>query len=89
MSMMLMAKNVRNAGTTQDNPPISKKDNLYKEVSGERDQAMVICNSILASLNLTWDEIEEELNKRHANGWDNPGEEVSLEFLQSTEHGAI
>ena len=89
MSMMLMAKNVRNAGTTWDDPPISKKDNLYKEVSGEWDQAMVICNFILALLDLTWDEIEEELNKRHANGWDDPGEQVSLEFLQSTEHGAI
>ena len=89
MLMMLMEKNMRNAGTTWDNPPISKKDNLYKEVSGEQDQAVVICNSILASLNLTWDEIQEELNKHHVNGWDDPGEEVSLEFLQSTEHGAI
>ena len=87
--MMLIAKNVRNAGTTWDDPPISKKDNLYKEVSGEWDQAMVICNFILALLNLTWDEIEEELNKCHVNGWDDLGEEVSLEFLQSTEHGAI
>ena len=42
MSMMLMAKNVRNAGTMWDDPPISKTDNLYKEVSGEQDQAMVI-----------------------------------------------
>ena len=66
MSMMLMAKNMRNAGTTWDDPPISKKDNLYKEVSGEWDQVMVICNSILALLDLTWDD---------------PGEEVSLEFL--------
>ena len=84
-----MAKNVRNAGTMWDHPPISKKDNLHKEVSGEWDQAMAICSSILALLNLTWDEIEEELNKRHVNGWDDPGEKVSLEFLQSTEHGAI
>ena len=34
-------------------------------------------------------EIEEDLNKSHVNGWDGPGEEVNLEFLQSTEHGAI
>ena len=65
------------------------EDNLYKEVSGEQDQAMVICNSILALLNVTLDEIEEELNKCHVNSWDDPGEEVTLEFLQSTEHGAI
>ena len=78
MLMMLMAKNVRNAGTTQDDLPISKKDILYKEVSGEQDQAMVICNSILASLSLTWDEIDEEFNKCHVNGWDDPGEEVNL-----------
>ena len=95
MSMMLMAKNVRNAATMQDDPHMSKKDNLYKDISGEWDQVMVICNSILASIDLTWNEIEEELNKHYAinkhyaNGWDDPGEEVSLEFLQSTEHGAI
>ena len=87
--MMLMAKNVKYAGTTQDDPPISKKDNLYKEVNSEQNQVMVICNSISASLSLTWDGIEEELNKCHVNGWDEPGEEVNLQFFRSTEHGPI
>jgi hypothetical protein len=87
--MMLMAKNMKNAGTTQDDPPISKRDNLYKEVCGEHNQAMIICRSILSALDLTWDKIEDELNMRHVNGWEEPGDIVDLRFLQSSEHGAI
>ena len=87
--MMLMVKDVKNAGTTEDDPPISKSDNLYKEVSGERARAMVICSSILSKLDLTWSGIEDELNRRDGGDWGEPGDMVDLQFLKSTEHGAI
>lgn len=88
--MMLMVRNVQGAGMTRSDSPLVKKgDLLYQEVQGEKKRALIICEKIRKELELSWVDIEEELDERPSDGWDAPEEEIDLEFLKDTKNGAM
>ena len=80
MAILIMVNNTKNAGETDYDPQIGKSDIIYKEVAGERKQALLVCKSILNTEGWTWNSMESELHQMPSDGWDSPGEEVNLGF---------
>jgi hypothetical protein len=72
MSLMIMVRNLKNAGTTDYDPEVQKSDILYREVEGEREMALSICDRILKRQRWTWAKIENEIQKVPDGGWNMP-----------------
>lgn len=82
MAMMIMVRDIKGAGETDYDPQINKSDIIYKEVTGERTQALQVCTRILQVQQWSWKSIEKELRQRPSDGWESPGEEVDLAYLR-------
>lgn len=90
IAMMLIMRSIRNAGTTRWDPKISNKDHLFKEVECKKKEALKCCKKIMDHLDLTWDEMEEEIWKCFSNGdWNSPGKKIDLDFLHDDILGAL
>ena len=87
--MLIMVRDIKNAGETDYDPQVHKSDVIYKEVAGERTQALQICNRILRMERWTWSSIEKELRQRPSEGWGSPGEEVDLAYLKVESYGSL
>lgn len=90
LAMMLIVKSLKNAGTTAWDPKISTKDHLFKEVNGERKEALKICKNIMQELHLTWDGIQKEMDRLPSGGrWNLRGDTIHLDFLCDKERGDL
>ena len=61
IAMMLMVTQLEGVGTTHNNPKVSTGDVLNKEVQGEKQKALMICNKIMNKLSRTWNGIQAEM----------------------------
>ena len=90
IARMLIVKSVKNTGTTRWDPKINNRDHLFKEVEGERKRALQYCAKIMKHLDLTWDQMEEEIRHWPSDGnWNSPGEKVDLHVLLDDVWGAL
>ena len=88
MAMMVMVKWIKNAGETDYDPQIGHSDIIFKEVTGEWKQALLVCKTILSKERWTWVYIERELQKMPPGGWSLPGEAINLGYLKSPSQGS-
>ena len=89
MALMSMVRNVKNAGTTDYNPEITKSDIIYREVDGERELVLSICKRILNKQKWTWKKIKRELHEMPDGGWSDTGEDIDIQFLRKDNRGTL